>query len=69
MRVCPQCKIEMKVLNKNIGSIARINRKPVPFLVAEGHQDPIHAILYVCPKCGLVQTYIKEEDMGYLKRL
>lgn len=69
MKICPQCEVEMKVLNENAVSIARINKTPVPFLVSEGYQEAIHAILYVCPMCGLVQAYVEEEYIEHLKRL
>lgn len=69
MKICPQCEIEMKILKENAGSIARIDKTPIPFIVSEGYQEPIHIVLYVCPICGLVQTYVKEENMEHLKRL
>lgn len=69
MKTCPQCKSEMKILKEIDDPIAHIDKTPIPFLVTEGTQSPIFVSLYVCPKCGLVQTYVEEEYMEHLKRL
>lgn len=59
----------MKILKEIAKPIAYIDKTPVPFLVPEGFQEPICANLYVCPKCGLVLTYVEEKYMEHLKKL
>ncbi len=63
---CPNCKIEMKFLKNN--HFMYINKKPIPFLVNEGNQRSIHMDIYGCPKCGLIQQYIPEDELEYIKK-
>jgi len=38
-------------------------------LVNEGNQHIPYIEIYICPKCGLIQQYIAEEHMKFLKDL
>lgn len=69
-KICPQCKIEMKLSPKSINQVkVRIDKPAVPYLINEGDQYTPYVEIYICPKCGLIQQYIAEEHMDFLEDL
>lgn len=64
---CPNCEIEMKFISQNF--FMHINKKPIPYLVNEGDQHPVHMNTYICTQCGLIQKYIPEDELEYIKDL
>lgn len=69
-RSCPQCQIEMKLSQKSINKVeVRIDKPIIPYLSNEGDQHTPYVEVYICPKCGLIQQYIAEEYMVFLKDL
>ena len=67
MKKCLQCDVEMKFLDNKF--CMYINKRPNPPLVNKGDQMPIHTNIYVCPRCGLIQQYIPEDELEYIKEL
>ena len=70
MKICQQCKTEMKLSEESgIKMEIRINKPIIPYLSHKGDQYIPDIETYICPKCGLIQQYIKEECMDILKYL
>lgn len=69
MKVCPHCHIEMKFLPNSENAIHNFQLEPIPFIRSEGNTTPIVSNLFICPKCGLVQQYVIDECMKYVKKL
>ena len=64
---CPNCKNKMKFVSNDF--LKYINKKPIPYLVNEGDQRPIHMDTYVCSQCGLIQQYIPKNELEYIREL
>lgn len=65
---CPNCKIEMKLIKKNVFLKNSIIHKGDGFLIGDS-QSSIHTDIYVCTQCGLIQQYVPKDELKYLENL
>ena len=65
---CPNCEIEMKFIQNEVFLKNSVTHKGDGFLIND-RQSSIHANIYVCSKCGLIQQYIPKDELKYLENL
>lgn len=69
MKICLQCSTEMKMMNKErVVYNWYTTRHGDGFLIPPENSD-LKSNLFVCPKCGLVQEYVKDEYMKYIQEM
>lgn len=68
MKICPSCKIEMRLIKSKSGMIKTDIQKQTEPMYAERFTNLIFDT-YVCPSCGLIQQYIIDEQIPIIEKL
>lgn len=67
---CPNCRIQMKRIDNEIyvGNSSILKQKGDGYLYRDLYGN-MKAYEYVCPRCGLIQKYITEDELKFLDNL
>lgn len=69
MKICQQCNISMKLIkNTNVLKEHCIIHKGDGFGISDLESN-LHSDVYVCPQCGIVQQFVPEDELVYIKEL